>query len=325
MSERIKIGVIGTANIAVRSIIPELLKLNEKYELGGIASRSLAKASIVANQFQIEAFDSYEKLIKSKKIDAVYIPLPNALHYNWVKKSMQEGLHVIVEKSMACTYKEVLELNEFAKKNNLVLLENFQFRFHEQMKKIKVWLNKNLIGELRCIRSSFGFPPFVDNSNIRYSNKLGGGALLDAGAYPIKISQIILGNNLNVDSANLYFDKEKKVDLWGSASLSLPGNSISSQISWGFDNSYQCHLEIWGSNGTIKASRIFTAKPDFYAEISLDFSNGESKKLVFKDNHFKNMLEYFYDLVKKNVDGNEYDDNLSQSRIIEHIYNKKNK
>ena len=100
-----------------------------------------------------------------------------------------------------------------------MLLENFQFRFHSQLAYIMGLVEDGTIGELRNIRSSFGFPPFPDKNNIRYSKDLCGGALLDAGAYPIKISQIFLGNSINVKTADLSIDKELEVDIWGSATL----------------------------------------------------------------------------------------------------------
>ena len=69
-------------------------------------------------------------------IDAIYIPLPNSLHAEWVELALSRNLHVLVEKPLACTYKEVVKLNSIASKKNLVLLENFQFRFHRQFRKI---------------------------------------------------------------------------------------------------------------------------------------------------------------------------------------------
>ena len=106
-------------------------------------------------------------------------------------------MHVLVEKSLACEYAQVVELNDLAKKKGLALIENFQFRFHSQLQYIKNIVGSGKIGELRCIKSAFGFPPFQEKNNIRYQKELGGGALLDAGAYPIKISQIFMGYDID--------------------------------------------------------------------------------------------------------------------------------
>ena len=241
MKKIINIGVLGCANIAVRSMIPSILSLKNRFNLVGIASRDISKAKKVALQFNIEYFKDYYSVIKNRSIDAVYIPLPNSLHFEWIKKSLLNNKHVLVEKSMCCDFQKVRQVNELAKKNNLILLENFQFRFHDQLDIIKKYIKSDSIGELRYIRSSFCFPPFKDKQNIRYKKELGGGSLLDAGAYPLKVAQILLGQNLKVLSSNLTFDKEKKVDIWGGACLQQKKGNVFAQIAFGFDNFYQCN------------------------------------------------------------------------------------
>ena len=187
----IRIGIIGCADIAKRHIIPAILNLNNKYIISGIASRAESKASDFSSKFKIPHYVGYQSLINKKDLDAIYIPLPNSMHFEWVEKSLLKGLHVLVEKSMACNFKDVKYLNDLAKKKNLILIENFQFRFHRQINTITNLINNQFIGELRCLKSYFGFPPFKNKNNIRYKAQLGGGALLDAGSYPIKISQVL--------------------------------------------------------------------------------------------------------------------------------------
>ena len=85
------------------------------------------------------------------------IPLPNGLHAKWIEFCLINNLHVLVEKSLSVSYKQAKKLNDIASKNKLVLLENFQFRFHNQMNVLKNMLNDGEIGKLRCLRSSFGF------------------------------------------------------------------------------------------------------------------------------------------------------------------------
>ena len=187
MKKLIKIGILGCANIAKRYVIPSIMELSDYFTIIGIASRTKEKAYHFSNKFNIDTFVGYETLLENKNIDAVYIPLPNALHAEWIEKAFDKNLHVLVEKSLATTFHDVKRLNEIALEKNLVLVENFQFRFHKQLSAIKNFLKKGVIGELRSVRSSFGFPPFPDEDNIRYKIELGGGALLDAGAYPVNI------------------------------------------------------------------------------------------------------------------------------------------
>lgn len=324
-TKAVKIGILGCANIAQRSIIPELLKLSNEFDLVGIASRDEAKAYKCAREYKISPFTGYQSLLDHNGLEAVYIPLPNALHAEWVNKALDKGLHVLVEKSLACTLEDTVQLNKKAEKKGLVLIENFQFRFHSQLAEIRRIVNDGYIGELRAVRSSFGFPPFADADNIRYNKDLGGGALLDAGAYPIKISQIFLGNDIEVSSATLSYDSAKGVDIWGGAFLRQNKGNLFSEIAFGFDQYYQCNLELWGSKGKLSTNRIFTAPPGYESIIKFETSEGTKEIKLPSDNHFEKILLYFHGLINDPKQAkNEYCQNITQARLIEQLKSKTN-
>ena len=324
-SLKIRIGVLGAANIAMRSLIPEIQNLRDKYEFAGIGTRNIKNIEDVDSS-NYKFYDGYDSILDENILDAVYIPLPNALHYKWVKKALNKGLHVLVEKSLACEYDQVKELNEIARNSNLALVENFQFRFHSQLSEIAKIIKDNTIGELRIIRSTFCFPPFPDPENIRYKKELGGGALLDAGAYPIKLSQILMGHKIHVTSAKSNSNSKFDVDIWGGAMLQQKNGQLFSQISFGFDNYYQCNLEIIGTTGKLYTNRIFTAKESFKPKLILEtFRDGFREIELASDNHFKNMLVHFYELVMGNKDKtDEYSQNINQSRLLEEFKLKTN-
>lgn len=319
MTKQINIGILGCASIAERYLIPALREL-EEFNIVGIASRSEVKANQFAKKFNLEPYYSYESLLNIKGLDAVYIPLPNSLHYEWIKKALNKNLHILVEKSMACDYSEVFELNQIAIKKKLVLLENFQFRCHSQLRFIKELVDDGKIGDLRTVRSSFGFPPFSDKDNIRYKKELGGGALLDAGAYPIRITQIFLGSDIYVDSSSLEYPQDKEVDIWGSAYIKQKNGNITSQIAFGFDNYYQNNIELWGSKGKIYTNRIFTAAPNFKPTIEIETADGKEIVTLEAENHFKNMLQFFHQQVSNNNrNENEYLQNIQQALLINEL------
>lgn len=323
-TKRIKIGVLGAANIALRSIIPALEKLPELYDLELIATRNVKKASL--DNLPYKVIQGYENMLDDPTLDAVYIPLPNSLHFKWVRKALDMGLHILVEKSLACNYSEVKELNELAKKNELALIENFQFRFHPQLKYILDIIENETLGELRYVRSSFCFPPFQDKDNIRYKKGLGGGALLDAGAYPVKISQILLGQDIEVTNAVLNTHSDYEVDIWGSATLLQKQSGVPSQINFGFDNYYQCNIEILGSDGKLYTNRIFTAGDHVLPSIVLETKEGGLKHIELEpSDHFTNMLEYFYNVIRsRDLRELEYFENINQSRLLQEINEKAN-
>jgi len=316
--KKIRIGVLGYASIAQKAIIPAIQGLSDYYEFVGIATRTIEKAEEINSKFQGKAFSSYSQIITKNRIDALYIPLPNALHYEWVKFGLENGIHILVEKSLACNYNEVKELNEIADTNHLALIENFQFRFHEQFNFIKKHLKKGTLGEIRVIRSSFGFPPFPDATNIRYQKELGGGALLDAGAYPIKLALLLLGYDVKVVSAISVIPSRYKVDIWGGGTIKQKEGDGFLQMSFGFDNFYQCNLEILGSKGKLSTNRIFTAPPAYSPEVIIETEQGLQKIAIEPDNHYQKMLKHFYDCIQSHeLRVEEYQQNIHQSRLIE--------
>ncbi|MBU1101719.1 MAG: Gfo/Idh/MocA family oxidoreductase [Bacteroidetes bacterium] len=317
--DRLKIGILGCANIAKKSLLPALISPHSKFIVEGIASRSKNKSMELASDYNCEAYEGYDSLITKGNIDVVYIPLPNALHFEWIMKALDNGIHVLAEKSLSCSLSETVQITNKAREKKLAVVENFQFRFHSQLKYISDLVKDNVIGELRSVRSSFGFPPFDEKENIRYKKELGGGALFDAGAYPVKISQIFLGENISVQAAKLHFDNRYDVDTWGGAFLSEDNSSIFSEIAFGFDNFYQCNLELWGSKGKIVAERIFTAPPGFQPTISFETTEKKETKLLPADNHFINMLNYLHELILSGSFEKEHKQNLNQSRLLEEI------
>lgn len=317
---KLKIGILGFANIAKKAIIPAIQE-NNQFELYGIASRSKENENSVVNDYKCRFYVNYQDMVEDTAIDALYIPLPNSLHFPWAKKALEQKKHLLVEKSLACTYKDVKALNALAEKNKLALVENFQFRKHAQLQKIKEILNNGDLGEIRAIKSSFGFPPFPDKNNIRYKKELGGGALLDAGAYPIKLSQELLGYDLEVTSAVLNYE-DYEVDIWGGGMLKDNNSPNFVQFSFGFDHHYQCSLEIWGSKGKLFTNRIFTAPPGYQPTLTIENKEGKKEMTLEADNHYVNMLKNFYSCtIDENLRTKEFKANTNQAKLLEDFYN----
>lgn len=315
----IKIGVLGGAFIAQRSVLPAIKTLPKQYRLSGIACRDVDKCKKISAIFNCKSYDSYESLLLDASIDAVYIPLPNALHHKFVIMALEQGKHVLAEKSLGCTLQQVIEMNTIAESKNLVLVENFQFRFHSQLSTILDLLSEDIIGSLRSIRISFGFPPFSDPSNIRYSADLGGGALLDAGVYPLKIAPFFLGDDIYVAQATMAYDPQKGVDIFGGGGIQQQNGPLFCHFAYGFDHYYQCSLELWGSSGKLITNRIFTAPPGYNPTLFIETFNKKEERLLAQDDHFKNMLEYFYQLIFKKFASvkDEYKQNIKQAILIE--------
>ena len=315
----IRVGILGCASIARRSLAPAFLA-HPEFVLYAVASRTKKKAmefvSGLSAKNDIKTF-SYDELVLSHDVDLVYCPLPTGLHYEWVKKCLLSGKNVLCEKSLACSYDEVLELVQIARRLGLFLMESFQFRFHAQNVYVKRLLESGELGDVRHVVARFGFPPFPDGSrNIRYSKSLGGGALLDAGAYVVKVSAYLLGCDLRVLSAVGWSDNED-VDLDGAVMLNSATGAVA-QIAYSFHSQYQCGYELWCEKGIVVTTRAFTAPPGFPAKVSVT-KDKESVVYSFADNHFQRMLDYIAKSIANKQFEAEYCESLEQARIMEAI------
>lgn len=314
----IKVGVLGFAKVFA-NLVGHAVAKHPRFELVAVASKSASSAA-VEQAFACQVVDEYDAVVENRDIDMVYIPLPNGLHREWVSRSIAAGKHVLCEKSLGCDLSEVGEMVALAREHDRLLVENFQFRFHSQHQTIQSMLAEE-VGEIHCFRSSFGFPPFPDRDNIRYRAALGGGALLDAGAYTLKAMQFVMGPGFEVKAATINRPPGHEVDITGSIYASNP-EGIGAQLAYGFDNLYQCNYEVWGSRGKLTCTRAFTARADHAPGIILETAAGTRTITLDADDHFFNMLTHFASC----LDNGDYEDenrqNLEQARLIEAVKQK---
>ena len=319
-TKKIGIGIMGCASIAERLVIPAILEQNERFELRAIASRSPEKAAHLAGKFNTSGLAGYEKLLADDSIELIYMPLPTGIHEEWMMRCLDAGKHILAEKSLANDFPSAERIMAKAAEKNLLVMEDFMYRYHKQHQYTFSLIKEKALGDLRLFRSSFGFPP-LDEGNFRYKADLGGGALLDAGAYTANASQWFLGNELSVCHSTLYIDKRRNIDIFGNATLINP-EGIIAQISFGFDNFYQCNYEIWGSKGFLKAEKAFTPKA---SEKPLIVFNNPQETIKFEsepDNHFYNILSEVHRSIIENEQVTQRNIILAQAKLLNQIREK---
>jgi len=292
--KKIRIGIMGCAAIAKKSVIPALLALPEMFELVAIASRSSEKAEEFALLFGCKAVTGYDNLLL-ENIDAVYVPLPTGLHDEWINKALRSGKHVYAEKSIASSFESAQSMVENARKSEVALMEGYMFLYHTQHQKVKALVAEGAIGEIRNFRGAFGFPPLADG-NFRYDNEIGGGALYDAAGYPLRAVHFMMGENFKVTASTLYSNPETGTNLYGSAFLKGE-NGIGAQIVFGFDHFYQCNYEIWGTKGKITVERAYTPTADFKPTIVLEQQGNTELITEAACNHFVGAMREFYEII----------------------------
>ncbi|GAA2343508.1 Gfo/Idh/MocA family oxidoreductase [Streptomyces kunmingensis] len=256
--EPLGVAVLGAADIARRRTVPALLR-SPLVRLVAVASRTTDKARTFADRFGCEAVTGYERLLDRDDVDAVYIPLPNALHETWAEKALRAGKHVMVEKSLTASAAAATELARTAQERNLAFMENFAFLHHTQHTRVRELLADGAIGTLRVFTASFGIPR-TDSSLIRYSRALAGGALRETGCYPIRAAQLFLGEDVEVVGARLRHEPDGGCDLAGSVLLA-DGAGTTAQCDFGLDHAYRNTYALWGSEGRIEVDWAFTPPP----------------------------------------------------------------
>lgn len=176
-------GIIGTGNIA--HTFAKALQVAKNGTLTAVGSRSDSTALAFGTEFNLVSdacFGSYEALLSSDKIDIVYISTPHPQHFDLALLTAQHGKHMLIEKPMAMTTKQVEKILQVAKEKKLFVMEAYMYRCHPQTLKVVDMIRQGLIGKVKLIRANFSFDgrPLGPTSRL-WRNELGGGAILDIG------------------------------------------------------------------------------------------------------------------------------------------------
>ncbi len=254
MPERIlRWGLLSTARIN-RSLIPPL-RASSRNTLVAVASRDGEKGRKYAGEWGIDkVFDSYEAMLASPDIDAVYISLPNKLHAEWTVKAADAGKHVLCEKPLATTLADVDTMIAAAKRNRVVVAEAFMYRHHPQTLKVKEIIDSGKIGAVQLVRGSFTFT-LTDRGNVRVNASLDGGSVWDVGCYPISYARTMIGAE-PAEAHGMAMIGESGVDETFIGTLRFTNNAYA-QFDSGFHAPYRMNMEIVGSKGMIVIPRAF--------------------------------------------------------------------
>jgi xylose dehydrogenase (NAD/NADP) len=299
-TKRLRWGVLGTARIA-DAVVPAI-RMSSNCELAAVASRDLTLAQAWARERNVpRSFGSYEEMLASDAIDAVYIPLPNALHREWTIRAAQNGKHVLCEKPLATNTLEAKEMIAAAEANGVVLMEAFMYRFHPQTEQLRQLVTDGVVGQVKMVRANFGF--YLGRpDDVRWSKELGGGALLDVGCYCVNIARLVM--NLEPVSASARA-------IWASTGVdeTLSGvlefaNGALGVIGCSFRTGawLDQSLVASGTNGRIKISEPFRMGDDPIAIVldSLDVRNRSDTVQVPGANEYQRMVEHFASAVLNN-------------------------
>jgi predicted dehydrogenase len=255
---KIRWGMLSTANIN-RRVIPAI-RISERGELVAVASRSQESADHYAAEWQIpQAFASYEAMLNSDAVDAVYISLPNHLHAEWTIRALQSGKHVLCEKPFALTVADVDEMTAVAQQTGMVLAEAFMYRHHPQTKILGEWVRNGRLGDITLVRAIFNFA-VRHRQNIRLIADYGGGSLWDVGVYPVSLAQFVMGGAPEWVVGDQVLGESGVDEVFVGQMHYTDGRMA--QISSSLQTPYHTFAEIVGTEGRLTVTRPFTAVED---------------------------------------------------------------
>ena len=276
----VKWGVLGTAGIARGCTIPGMKEAGN-CELYAIAGRDGAKAESFKKDFGFEkAYVGYDRLLADPDVQAVYIPLPNNLHKEWVLKAVKAGKHVLCEKPLALCAEDEKEMFEAAKENNVLLMEAFAYLHSPYVSMLRNEIQSGAIGEVDFIQTSFLTQGYIDD--IRIHKETGGGAVYDLGCYCTTMLLALTDSEPEYVMGNAEFN-DFGVDIFSSALIKFK-NGIRGAFTVGmifkpepldrWDSLY-----IHGSEGYIVSDIEYNQAGSLHFNV---FSNGTCKERSFE-------------------------------------------
>ncbi len=257
--EKIRWGVLGTAGIAKGCTIPGMQEA-ENCTLYAIAGRSMDKAKAYQAEFGFQvAYDSYEALLADPLVEAVYIPLPNQLHYQWTIRALEAKKHVLCEKPLAPTTRQVQEMHHVARENGVLLMEAYAYLHSPYIQAVKAELDSGVIGEVLYLESEFITSDY-DLSNIRMRRETFGGCTYDLGCYCTSMALWMLGEEPEKVQATATFSKEN-IDTLTTAILTFPSGKravLTSGMLLSTNKDYRIdRLILHGTKGCIRSEVEF--------------------------------------------------------------------
>lgn len=293
--EPLRIGVIGVSGHLMHRVMLPLAQ-SDMVELIAVASRNKEKAEAAAKKWGVpRAYDSYEAILKDDDIEAVYIPLPNHLHLEWVKKCADAGKHVLCEKPLAMNADEAKEMMDYVADKGVTVMETFMYRFHPKWQTVREMMMVGEIGEVKSIHTIFTYKNH-DPENIRNVKAFGGGGLLDIGCYAISSARWILDKEpKRVVGLNSY-SETFEVDILSSAILDF--GDVRSVFTVGTAIHPAQEVAIYGTGGVMKVKMPFNDQYDVAGVIEVVNDLGARTIELEPTNQYGAMFDDFAETIR---------------------------
>ncbi len=313
-----KFGSLGIAKILEEGLrIPA--ENHPEIELIAVSSREGSKAKDYARAHSIKKdYSDYDSVIIDEEVEAIYIPLPNGLHYEWAVKALQAGKHVLCEKPLCSNGFEAFSLFELAKDKNLILLDAYHHSFHSTFVKAKEIIRKGDIGEINEMRGKFNVN--IPRPDIRFDYTLSGGAFMDPGCYLVHALVHFFDDYPEIVSTNVKRDQtDSRIDIKSEAEL-LIGGRTKAKINSSIESKKD--MEIWieflGEEGSLRIDNYVRSQ---WGKLCLRSKNNKTKEESFSSKStFSYQLDKFLTLVKEGPDDSLANESKKIMKLLDELY-----
>ena len=284
----IRIGILGAARIAPPAVVRPAREVAEA-EVVAVAARDPRRAQAFADKHRLpRALPSYQALLEDDGIDAVYNPLPNGLHAEWTLKALEAGKHVLCEKPFTANAAEARTVADAAARSGLVVMEAFHYRYHPMATRMVEAVAQ--LGAVESVRASLCFP-LPRFSDIRYDYALGGGAMMDAGVYPLTCLRLLGPGEPRVVAATAK-RRSPQVDRAMSADFVYDGGATGHlEASMWSSKLLQIKAEVVGDRGRMKAFNFVA--PHLRNTLTLTVDGRTTRERVAGDATYTHQLRAF--------------------------------
>lgn len=291
-------------------------------EAWGIASRVPARAG----DFQVKnslamAYPTYDALLASEDIDAVYNPLPNGLHCEWTIRALEAGKHVLCEKPFASNAEEAEQMREAAEKTDRRLMEAFHYRYHPLAARMREIVDSGELGEIRHIEASMCFPMLAP-TDIRFDYDLGGGAVMDAGCYAIHMMRFLAGSEPAEVTAARATRASPDVDRAMEADFRFDdGRTGRIRCSLRSPRLLSVYALVRGDRGEMRV--LNPVLPQLYHRLTVKTGQGKRREKVYGESTYTHQLRVFAALCRDGTPvPTDPADAIANMRVVDAVYDR---
>ena len=298
---KVRYAVIGLGHIAQGAVLPGFENARENSELSALVSDDPKKLKELSKYYRVSdtcGYGDYDVFLRSGKVDAVYIAMPNSLHRDFAVRAANAGVHVLSEKPLATTEQECQDIIQACAENRVKLMTAYRLHFEKaNLEAIRI-LQSGKIGEPRIFQSLFTMQ--IKPGNIRLKKQLGGGTLYDIGIYCINAARYLFRaepTEVFAASARNKDPRFRETDEMTSAVMRFPQDRLAS-FTTSFGAAESAVYTVTGTRGLLKMSQAYEYSEAIEMEVTV---KGRTRRRQYSlRDQFGPEIFYFSDCILRN-------------------------